>query len=187
MMLACGTGVGMALTGTADGTMPADAEEGFRLYATVAYRSLGQVAAMLGKPEGTVRSWASRYRWADRVQRQDVSERDGRVASAYADMGRLLPRALAVLGDALDGQASGDQVRAATAVLDRFGLGPSTRAAIDLTTGAKDAPAPVSDAELDRLVKAGDVATLLALATGRPVPERERDDDGDDDGAAFVA
>jgi len=85
-------------------------------------------------------------------------------------MARSLPQAVGVLEAAVSGaDVSKSALAASFGILDRYGLSPVTRGTLDVTARAVSA-SPVTDAELDRLVAAGDVAALLALATGRPVP-----------------
>lgn len=150
--------------------MPDDAERGYALWVGPAGRNASEVARMLGIPRTTVHSWASRYRWQDRVTAEDRDERDTLIAAAYARMARSLPRAVGVLESAIAGEDVGKPaLSAAFGILDRYGLSPVQRGTLDVTARAVSS-SPVTDAELDRLVAAGDVASLLALATGRPVP-----------------
>lgn len=151
-------------------TMPADAERGYELWRGPAGRSPAEVARLLGIPRGTVNSWAHRYRWQDRVAVEDADERSSLVAAAYVRMARSLPQAVATLETAVaGGDVSRSALTAAFGILDRYGLSPVQRGTLDVTARAVSS-SPVTDAELDALVRAGDVASLLALATGRPVP-----------------
>ena len=53
-------------------------------------------------------------------------------------------------------------------IYDRFGYSPQRSIRVDVSHTLS---ASVSDAELDALLDAGDTATLLALASGKPTPQ----------------
>lgn len=151
--------------------MPEQAENGYRIYVTSGGRGISETARILGIPRPTVDSWATRYRWRERIASEDVSERDANIGAAYSRMARALPRAVDVLLAAMDGgSVARSQLSAAFGVLDRFGVSPIARGSLDVHARSIVA-SPVTDAELDRMLSVGDVASLLALASGRPVAQ----------------
>ncbi len=154
--------------------MPADAQRGFDLYAGPAGRNAREVARLLRTSPGTVASWSSRYRWGARVAAEDGDARDGTVAAARARLARSLPLAVETIEKGMKGELDEKrgpvQLRAAFGTLDRFGLSPIQHATLDVTSRRSDT-LPVSTEELSRLAAVGDVATLLALASGRPLPD----------------
>ena len=62
------------------------AEDAFELYLTVAGRSYKELAALTSTPENTIRSWATRGRWAERARKAD----EERARSAHTHTGALL-------------------------------------------------------------------------------------------------
>jgi hypothetical protein len=56
-------------------------EEGFTVYAANGGRSLRKTARLLGVPEGTVLSWASRHGWRQRLLDMDLEMAEGALES----------------------------------------------------------------------------------------------------------
>lgn len=154
--------------------MPPEAEQGYQLYASVASRNATEVDRLLSVPPGTVASWSHRYRWPQRVASDDVSERDANIAAGRAAFAKIVPTAVAkvktiIAGEYADPRRAAVELRAAFGSLDRHGISPIQQATLEVTH--RESALPVSTEELARLVAAGDITTLLALAAGRPLPE----------------
>lgn len=148
--------------------MPDEAANGFAVYVAGGGRSLLKTAQLLGKPRGTVQSWAHRYRWKELADDDDTDVRRGAVESAAviaaAQLGDTVRVAMTIRDDP---KASGmARMRAVEFLAGIAGV----------RAGTMEAPASKSDAitgeqlavaDLVALVNAGNLAALIAIAQGR--------------------
>jgi hypothetical protein len=178
--------------------MPPDAARAFAAYLGPCHRSYRAVEELLGHPYGTIKSWAARYGWAARAAAEVAAERGDRLAAAEAAMfaglcdaidtalaavsqrGEYVPDAkgrmvLTYPGGYIDAATA----RAAFAIIDRCGLGPTRRA--DLALAAPAGPPAIDQATIERLVAVRDFPTLAKLSTGQllALPEDYRWPDED--------
>jgi hypothetical protein len=162
------------------GFMPDEVVQAYEVWLGPALRSPTETARILGIPKPRVANWVLRHRWKDRALTDDLESRDGAVAAARASMAGLLNKAVVVAALTLDARLDDagnpppnmpttQASKYAFQTLSLFGISPQRHVSIDVS---QPAAVSVSDAELDALIAAGDMDTLLALASGRPIPKR---------------
>lgn len=154
------------------GAMPPDVSAGFELWAGTGGRSLRETARLLGIPAGTVRSWASRYRWRQRVADGDNAELGDILRAAIVAASRQHAANIAAavtIRDDPDAPATA-RLRAIEWLSDIGGFAAVRAGAplVNVTAGDTAAAGDAVDQDrLDSLARAGDTAALLALVRGQ--------------------
>lgn len=164
------------------GLMPPDVAAAYVTWLGEGERSPTKTARLLGIPKPRVANWVHRHRWKELAAAEDSESRDAAIATAYSRLAALAGKALATIEASIDarldaqgkpppGSPTTTAVRSAFNTLAVFGIVPQRAATLTVQHAA---PLPVSDAELDALLAAGDMPALLALAAGEPLPPRVR-------------
>lgn len=159
-------------------SMPPDIAKVYDVWRYGAGRNLAETARQCGMPLSTVHAWSQRYRWREQVAELDIEDRRDAIGHGWARLVRSLSDDIAVVERAIksvygpDGKPKpGDPTptaaKTALAKLAMFGMAPTRTVTLDVTHTLS---AGVTDAELDALLAAGDTASLLALASGKPLP-----------------
>lgn len=159
--------------------MPEEVAQAYAVWSTVATRNVSETARVLGMRRPTVQEWSQKYRWRERLANEDAADRDRTIAHAWARMTGLVLGAVSTVEAAIaarhdaagkppPGSPTPTALKAAFGTLATFGITPQR--ATTLTLQPAPALPAVTDAELEALLAAGDTATLIALAAGKPPP-----------------
>lgn len=150
-------------------TMTEEARNAFAVYCAGGGRSAKETAQLLDIPAGTVRSWAARYRWSERLRNADADTRKEQVLAAVAVASAQHQLNIRAAMDIRDDPSvpAVARLRAIEWLSGIGGLVPAKTGTVPMDSdGPEDTGSDLSQAELDEMAKSGNVAGLLRLARG---------------------
>jgi hypothetical protein len=159
--------------------MPPEVQSAYEVWRFAARRNQSETARLCDIPRSTVQLWYERYRWREVAAEEDsAGSRDALAAARAHAIAELhlcdqvrhaaLVSRIGDDGKPTPGTPTSGAIKMALGIYDRFGFSPQRHVNVEIAE--RSAIAGVSDAELDALIAAGDMDTLLALASGKPLP-----------------